>query len=188
MEASSALRPKETTAKTYPVDLPIILKLARLGCTEAQIAEFFDFSVSTLTRMKLAFPELVATLKEGKKWADAHVEDSLYRRALGYTLTETVTKFFHGIWHETKIERNHPPDTLACIFWLKNRKPNDWRDIHAVESRFVFEFVSRVGSTLNNLLPEVCPHCKGRLTLRESTIRELERLSKELEISRGAKS
>ncbi len=166
-----------------PVDLKVLLKLCRLGCTDLQLAEFFEFSVSTLRNIKLAFPEVLSTIKEGKKYADAHVEDSLYRRAVGYTVIETVTKFFHGVWHETQIEKHFPAETLACIFWLKNRKPNDWRDVHAVESRFVFEFVSRVGATLNSLLPEKCPHCKKDLTLRSDTIRELERLSKELEIS-----
>jgi hypothetical protein len=25
-----------------------------------------------------------------------------------------------------------PPDVTACIFWLKNRKPADWRDAQRV--------------------------------------------------------
>jgi hypothetical protein len=25
-------------------------------------------------------------------------------------------------------EQHYPPDTVACIFWLKNRRPDLWRD------------------------------------------------------------
>ncbi|MFC6324030.1 helix-turn-helix domain-containing protein [Companilactobacillus baiquanensis] len=31
------------------------------------------------------------------------------------------------------IEKDVPPDTTAAIFWLKNRKPDDWRDKHETE-------------------------------------------------------
>ena len=32
-----------------------------------------------------------------------------------------------------KVRKIYPPDTLAGIFWLKNRKPKEWRDRHEVE-------------------------------------------------------
>ena len=46
---------------------------------ERKISEFFERSTSWFSQLKRAFPEVVATLKEGKKWADDHVQDSLYR-------------------------------------------------------------------------------------------------------------
>ena len=33
----------------------------------------------------------------------------------------------------TPIRKVYPPDTTAAIFWLKNRKPEEWRDKQAVE-------------------------------------------------------
>ncbi len=32
-----------------------------------------------------------------------------------------------------------PPDTTAAIFWLKNRKPEEWRDKRHVEEKIEFE-------------------------------------------------
>jgi hypothetical protein len=31
--------------------------------------------------------------------------------------------------------RKHPPDVIALIFWLKNRMPERWRDVRAVDVR-----------------------------------------------------
>jgi hypothetical protein len=28
----------------------------------------------------------------------------------------------------TRLTKHYPPDTTACIFWLKNRKPREWRN------------------------------------------------------------
>ena len=28
--------------------------------------------------------------------------------------------------------KHHPPDTTAAIFWLKNRRRDDWRDRHDI--------------------------------------------------------
>lgn len=183
MEMPPSSTPDLAPSKPSPYDLNLCKKLASFGLTLLQIADVLGIHVSTLHAKKKEFPNLDDALKNGKKFADDHVEDSLYRRAIGYETTEIVTKFYHGNWVSAEIKKNYAPEVLACIFWLKNRKPSEWRDVHAVESRFVFEFVSRVGSTLNNLLPENCPHCKKALTLREATIKELERLSHELEIT-----
>lgn len=188
MEITPSSNADAKPPKPFPFDLSLCKKLASFGLTNDQIAEALDVHVSTLYDYKREFPEFDEALKNGKKYADAHVEDSLYRRALGFETVETVTKFYHGVWQSTEIAKRYPPEVLACIFWLKNRKPSEWRDVHAVESRFVFEFVTRVGSTLNNLLPENCPYCHKALTLREATIKELERLSKELEIAPAGRS
>lgn len=162
-----------------PIDLNQLLKIARLGCTEKQIAEFFDVSPQTITAWKQEFPDLLATLKDGKKWADEHVIDSLYRRALGYTLE---------LKRGSLIDEKHiPADPLSMIFWLKNRQPQDWRDVHAIESRFVIELTNRVGTALNAVLPERCPHCKKDLTLREETIKTLEQISRELDAPKSGR-
>ena len=58
-------------------------------------------------------PEISEALKESKDVADYQVENSLYRLATGYVDSE-------GKWH--------PPNITAIIFWLKNRKPQEWRE------------------------------------------------------------
>ncbi|MGL6058998.1 MAG: helix-turn-helix domain-containing protein, partial [Culicoidibacterales bacterium] len=54
---------------------------------------------------------------------------SLLKRALGYEYDEVTTTTYSNGEEETKRVTKHVvPDTTAQIFWLKNRKPDDWRD------------------------------------------------------------
>jgi hypothetical protein len=79
---------------------------------------------------KLTHPEFSDALKTGKEYADARVEQALYRRATGYTF-DSEKLFAPAGTHEVlraKIVEHVPPDITACIFWLKNRKRLEWRD------------------------------------------------------------
>lgn len=103
-------------------------KLAQLGATDREIADFFEVCEATLNRWKADFPELCASLKSGKTEADDRVERSLYHRALGYK--HDAVKIFNsnGVALEVPYVEHFPPDTTAAIFWLKNRRPEQWRD------------------------------------------------------------
>ena len=60
---------------------------------------------------------------------DRLVENALLKRALGYEFDEVKEKYEDGVLTERIITRKEVvPDTTAQIFWLKNRKPKDWRD------------------------------------------------------------
>ena len=61
-------------------------KLAALGATDVEIADFFEVSVKTLIRWKASHPEFCLALKAGKEIADARVEQRLYERAVGYSV------------------------------------------------------------------------------------------------------
>ena len=108
-------------------------KLCELGATDREIARFFEVSESTLNLWKIKNPELSESLKIGKDIADRRVESSLYRRALGYE--HDSVKIFQNNGEPVIVPyvQHYPPDTTAAIFWLKNRKPNEWRDIKAIE-------------------------------------------------------
>lgn len=88
------------------------LQLSRLGATDKEMAIFFDVAESTFNKWKLDYPKFSESLKEGKLLSDARVSTALYTRAIGYELND----------------KHYPPDTTACIFWLKNRQPDKWRD------------------------------------------------------------
>jgi len=105
-------------------------KLARLGATDAEIADFFGVNTSTIYRWKVAHEDFCNALKAGKAEADARVERSLYHRAIGYRqegvkifMPAGATEPVHAPFTEIIA-----PDTTAAIFWLKNRKPEEWRD------------------------------------------------------------
>lgn len=108
-------------------------KLAALGATDRDIADFFKVSEATLNRWKQTVPEFCESLKVGKGPADERVEQSLYRRAVGYTFDSEKVFQFQGEIVRAKTVEHVPPDTTAAIFWLKNRKPQEWRDKQEVE-------------------------------------------------------
>jgi hypothetical protein len=108
-------------------------KLCALGATDSQLADFFEVAVSTISLWKVEHPEFSEALKMAKEEADEKVEQSLYRRAMGYECDETDIRVVGGEIVKTDIRKIYPPDTTAAIFWLKNRKPAQWREMKAVE-------------------------------------------------------
>ena len=119
------------TAPRYRPNFPELARTyAEQGATDREVAEMFSVSERTLHRWKHAHPELADALAVGKEIADQRVEQSLYRRAIGYS-HDAVKIFMPAGASEPVIvpfTEHVPPDTTAAIFWLKNRKPHDWRD------------------------------------------------------------
>jgi hypothetical protein len=105
------------------------LKLCKLGATDRELAEFFTVDEATINRWKSDFPSFCESLKRGKQESDDRVEQSLYRRALGYShdAVKILMTKEGDVFREEYVE-HYPPDTTACIFWLKNRRPEQWRD------------------------------------------------------------
>jgi hypothetical protein len=58
----------------------------------------------------------------------ARVEKSLYHRATGYTCDDCHVSRYEGRITVAPLKKHYPPDVTACIFWLKNRKPQEWPD------------------------------------------------------------
>lgn len=86
-------------------------------------------SYSTLREWKGKYSAISAALKSGKEYADVQVENALFKRAVGFQYVEEKTETDeHGRVRTTKINRTALPDTVAQIYWLKNRRPDVWRD------------------------------------------------------------
>lgn len=143
---------KETQNKTPPrakyapwleeEGLARIAGWARDGVPDAQIAKNMGVAYSTLREWRDRFPALSAALKDAREVADRKVENSLYKRAQGYTVKIKKTfKVKRADYDESgrKIreveelkqgedEVHIPADVTAQIFWLKNRKPEAWRE------------------------------------------------------------
>lgn len=102
---------------------------ARSGLTEKQIAQNLGVGVSSFSAYKLKYPALVEALKKGKEVVDFEVENALLKRALGYEYEEVRETSSAGIVTEiVRTKKYMPPDVTAQIFWLKNRKPEEWRE------------------------------------------------------------
>jgi hypothetical protein len=108
-------------------------KLCKLGATDVEIADFFGVDVRTLYRWKGENEVFCQALKAGKEIADERVERSLFARANGYEHDEVDIRVVAGEIVQTPIRKYYPPDTTACIFWLKNRKQAEWRDVNHVD-------------------------------------------------------
>lgn len=103
-------------------------KLTMLGLTDAQVAVIWGISVVTLHAWQKKEPRLYEALKKGKSAADGVVAASLFHRAKGYSHPAVKILQFEGQPIEVPYTEHYPPDTTACIFWLKNRRPDLWRD------------------------------------------------------------
>lgn len=99
-----------------------------LGATDTDLARALGVSVATISNWKNQHPEFLEALKEGKDFADAKVAMSLYRRATGYTVPDVHVSNYQGQVTLTPIKKHYPPDPTSMIFWLKNRRPDFWRD------------------------------------------------------------
>ena len=107
--------------------------LARCGYTMAEMAHEMGVGERTLYKWRTEHPELLHALNEGRALADSVIEDSLFNRAKGYRKrTVRKRKGPQGVTVEETLE-DVPPDTTACIYWLKNRKPEQWRDRREVD-------------------------------------------------------
>lgn len=103
-------------------------KLCELGATDIELGDFFGVDRVTIWRWSQEHEEFCNALKAGKGSADERVERSLYARAIGYT--HDAVKIFNanGVPMVVPYREHVAPDTTAAIFWLKNRRPDEWRD------------------------------------------------------------
>lgn len=98
--------------------------------TDEQIAELLGVSEQTVKNWYKQYPEFLASVKRAKAVSDDKVERSLFERATGYSVPDV---HIGAKGEKTPIIKHYPPDVVACIFWLKNRRPDLWRDKQEVE-------------------------------------------------------
>lgn len=136
---------------------PMLIEIAvwcRNGMTEKELATQLGISVSALKKYKREHKELAKAMAYTRPRADANVEDALFKRAIGYQFEEVTKervivtdKYGNPIIDDngvpkTKMEvtkivkKEVQGDVGAQQFWLKNRKPDVWRDKKEQELEF----------------------------------------------------
>ena len=103
-------------------------EFALLGITDREMAVHFGVDETTFNKWKRLHPELKEALDGGRDGANAKVAASLYERAVGFTETVQEIKLVMGEPKVVEYKRYFPPEVQAQIFWLKNRRPDLWRD------------------------------------------------------------
>lgn len=126
MGTNKSGRPSTYNNKLHPL---IFELLARLGYTDKGAAKKLGISEKTYTNWKSKYSkELLPSIKRGKDSIDDQVESALCKRALGFE-KEAVKLFqYQGKVIKEKYDEYYPPDVAACFIWLKNRRPEKWRD------------------------------------------------------------
>lgn len=104
------------------------IKFLQAGATDMELAGLFGVNYTTVYDWKHRHPEFAQAIKIGRELADERVVASLYHRAVGYN--HQAVKIFNseGVPLVVPYEEHVPPDISACVFWLKNRRPKEWRD------------------------------------------------------------
>ena len=154
--AKTAAKTPATNRQVYfqmdmPNKLPLVEGWARDGMTDVDIAANLKISRQTLHNWKKRHPEFAEALAKGKEIVDRIIENELYKNAIGHVVWEEKQELLPVLNQNGEPERdeNGRPifemrtverrkkfikgDTTAQIFWLKNRKPAQWRDKQHVE-------------------------------------------------------
>lgn len=126
-----AKRLKRPRVYTEDWHVPMVQLLADKGLTDEELAKVFCVTRQTLHNWYDNFPEFREARQLGAILPNAAVERSLLHRALGYTAVEQVllpvTKNGEKTYEIFQVTKQFPPDSTACIYWLKNRIPGRWR-------------------------------------------------------------
>jgi hypothetical protein len=98
-----------------------------------ELADFFGCGIPTMYRWRAEHPEFQNAIKVGKAELDERVERSLYQRAVGYSHPDVHVSNYQGEVTLTPIVKHYPPDVAAAFIWLKNRRPEKWRDKQEID-------------------------------------------------------
>ena len=139
--------------------LALIEGWARRGLSEEQIAHNMGISRTTLYKWRKKSPRLAEAIGNGKEVADVEVENALFRKACGYDVVEVVSerqwnqkeKKYETIVTKT-IKKHIAADVNAQTFWLKNRRPETWRDKREVVSDSAVNILSAATEVTGKIL------------------------------------
>lgn len=141
MTKPTGKRPPDAKAKTgrlskYRAEFA---RMARVFCggrgaTDAQLAELFDVTETTVNNWKREHPAFRKAL-EAKGYADEEVVESLFRGAVGYDYEEEVATYDakRGEWVKTTVLRHEPGNATKQVYWTKNRLRDRFRDKQEIE-------------------------------------------------------
>jgi hypothetical protein len=102
-------------------------ELCARGATGHDLAGRFGVARSTIGQWIACHPEFAEAVQQGRDVADATAVESLFTRVTGYNHQAEKVVFHRGEPRTATYTAHVPPETRACMFWLRNRRPEDWR-------------------------------------------------------------
>ena len=108
--------------------------MCRRGATLAELADACGVNTSTIAAWQSKYPAFGEAVRQGKSEEfDSKIERSLAERAMGYSVDVVEPYVIDGEIIDHPVRKHYPPDVTAMIFWLKNRMPEKYRDVHRVD-------------------------------------------------------
>jgi hypothetical protein len=102
-------------------------ELCARGATNPDLAGRFGVARSTIDLWLSTHPEFAEAVQQGRDMADACAVESLFSRVTGYTHQAEKVFIYCGETRTATYTVHVPPEVRACLFWLRNRRPEDWR-------------------------------------------------------------
>jgi hypothetical protein len=103
------------------------------GCTLLQVADMLGCSEPTMYAWRLKYPQFARAFVLGKDAAAERVERSLYERAIGYSFNAEKAVITRNGQEMLRWREHIPPDTAAALAYLRNMRPDRWRDRSSVD-------------------------------------------------------
>ena len=103
-------------------------KFCMLGATNDDLAACFEVAGSTIDYWIATQPEFAEGVRQGRDLADAAVVHKLYSRAMGFSIETKKYVLYRGEQKELPQTLHYPPDVMACMFWLRNRRRRQWNE------------------------------------------------------------
>lgn len=135
-----AAKPEKKTKARHAIEFDrrrhpkAIRKIALLGLSQAESAEYLGISPSLFSHWLRDHQEARIAWNEGARVVDADVANALLKSALGYNYTKTTLKERDGSedsYEETTVEDMHVQGNVhAQMFWLANRQRKQWKLKH----------------------------------------------------------
>lgn len=127
------LKPRASTYK--PEYDQTAYKLCLLGCTDEELATFFEIHVDTIYEWKKKHQSFTESINKGKQIADADVAVKLFERATGYQHDDEDIRVIEGEIVKTPIKKHYPPDPASMIYWMNNRQRGKWKQKQSEEEQ-----------------------------------------------------
>ena len=97
-----------------------------LGATNEALAGYLGVTRRTIGNWIATHPDFAKAVEEGRAVADAVIVRALFDRAKGFSHQVTRTTLYQGEDRTITNTVAYPPDTQACMFWLRNRQRQYW--------------------------------------------------------------
>ena len=104
-------------------------ELCARGATNSDLAGRFGVARSTIGQWLSVHPKFAEAVQQGRGVADATAVESLFTRVTGYNHKVEKILFHRGEPRTATYTAHVPPETKACMYWLRNRRPEEWREI-----------------------------------------------------------